>query len=484
MQVDDVLDNIQPQARAGLVHRTRTVGLVKPVKNMRQVVRRDPRTRVADRERAEFALRVRAQAQPPAFIDELYRIVHEIVHRAVQVVAVAHDDQPVIQLAAHIQLFFLDLLLKGQQDLRGHGGKIHWRRVDEQLARLDLRRVQHAAHHARQAARLLGDDVQVLVPLVGGDGAVDHAVDKAADRGHRGLELVADVGDKTARQLLELVKVARHVVEGDRQLVDLVAAVVLGHAHLKIPGRELLGRRRDRLERPRHVLGQDKRDDKRHDERHQQDQHQRLRGMAHHARRRRVLRIDEHHRGKLPVVILYARAHGIARTVADHAELAHLGIAARVAHLLDDRRRHNITVHLCRRAVRRGDHLDHAVRIGHTDRDRVLLGHAADGEHIDLTDDVRIRALDQLGLLGKALHGRAQFGLLGGERVIAHLVIEHAARRRERTHDQHQMRNIIFKEETASAHRLTPWSRTYSLRPRRFSIPIYPKRPRAFHAGA
>ena len=94
---------------------------------------------------------------------------------------------------------------------------------------------------------------------------------------------MADVGDKAARQLLELIEVARHIVERDRQLVDLVAVVVLGHAHIEVAGGKFLGRGRDRLERARDMLRDDERDDEHDGQRHQQDEHERLRGVAHHA---------------------------------------------------------------------------------------------------------------------------------------------------------------------------------------------------------
>ena len=65
-----------------------------------------------------------AERQPAALVDELHRIVHQIVYRTVQMVAVAHDDQPVIKLALYLQLLFLDLLLEGEDDLARHGGEI------------------------------------------------------------------------------------------------------------------------------------------------------------------------------------------------------------------------------------------------------------------------------------------------------------------------------------------------------------------------
>ena len=155
--------------------------------------------------------------------------------------------------------------------------------------------------------------MQVFIPLVGRDGAVDHAVDKTADRCHRGLEFMADVGNKPARQLFQLVKIARHVIKGYRQFVYLIAVVIFRHAHLKIACRERFGRGRDHFERPRHVLGQDERDNQRCRQRHQQDQDQRLCRMAHRTGCGRVLRVDKHHRGKLPrAVVHHACADRIA----------------------------------------------------------------------------------------------------------------------------------------------------------------------------
>ena len=169
-------------------------------------------------------------------------------------VTVAHDDQPVIKLALYLQLLFLDLLLEGEDDLARHGGEIERRRTEQQLTRLDLRCVEHTVDHARQTARLLRDDAQILVALLLGNGAVDHAVHEAADRRHRRFELMADIRDKAARQLLELIEVARHVVERDRQLVDLIAVIVLRNAHIEVSGGKFLRRRRDILDRARDML--------------------------------------------------------------------------------------------------------------------------------------------------------------------------------------------------------------------------------------
>ena len=333
MQVDDVLHNVQAETRAGLIHRARTVGLVEAVEHMWQILRRNADAGVADGEYAQLSLLMDLQPQRTAVLDELYRVIGQVVHHAVQVVAVTHDGQPFLEVALHIQLLFLNLLLEREQDLRRHFGKVERRRTEDQLAGLNFCGIQHAVYHAGQTFGLLRDDLQILVALVERNRAVDHAVHKAADGRHRGLELVADVGNKAAGQLLELVKVARHVVERDRQLVNLVAAVVLGHTHIEVAARKFLGGGGNRLERTRDVLRDHERNHQHNDQRHQHDEHERLRGVAHHACRIRVLRGDEDHQIRIAVIILDAGAHRVKRGLTQHAERPDRRITAVFVHL-------------------------------------------------------------------------------------------------------------------------------------------------------
>ena len=88
------------------------------------------------------------------------------------------------------------------------------------------------------------------------------------------------------------------------------------------------------------------------------------------------------------------------------------------------------------RAVRLCRHLHVALIVRDEHGKLVLLGDTRNREHIKLTDNVRVRALHELALLGEALHRGAQLGLLGAEGIAAHLVIEYAARKRERNHDE------------------------------------------------
>ena len=131
---------------------------------------------------------------------------------------------------------------------------------------------------------------------------------------------MADVGNEAAGQLLKLVKVARHVVERDRQLVNLVAAVVLGHAHVEVAARKFLGGGGNRLERTRDVLRDYERNHQHDRQCHQQDEHERLRRVTHHTCRIRVLRGDEDHQIRIAVIILDTGAHRVKRGLTQHAE--------------------------------------------------------------------------------------------------------------------------------------------------------------------
>ena len=413
-----------------------------------------------------------AERQPAALVDELHRIVHQIVYRAVQMVAVAHDDQPVIKLALYLQLLFLDLLLEGEDDLARHGGEIERRRTEQQLTRLDLRRVEHTVDHARQTARLLRDDAQILVALLLGNGAVDHAVHEAADRRHRRFELMADIRDKAARQLLELIEIARHVVERDRQLVDLIAVIVLGDAHIEVAGGKFLRRRRDILDRARDMLRQNERDNEHRGERHEQDEHERLRRMPHYAGRCRVLAGYEDERRDIAVAVAHAAADRVARRLGQHADRTDRGIAAAARELGDHLGRHAVAADAVGGAVRMRRHLHLAALVRDEDGQLVLLGDARDGKHVQLAYHVRVRALHELALLGKALHRGLQLGLLGAQRVARHLMIEHAAGERERNDDQNKVGQVLLEEKAAFFHRLLLGLELVANAPDRFQLPF------------
>ena len=87
---------------------------------------------------------------------------------------------------------------------------------------LQLAHVQHPPHQPAQAAALVGDDLEILPLVLRRDGAVQNAVCIAGDGGHGRLQLMGDVGDELPPLALRLLQVLRHVVEGGRQLSQLV----------------------------------------------------------------------------------------------------------------------------------------------------------------------------------------------------------------------------------------------------------------------
>jgi hypothetical protein len=58
----------------------------------------------------------------------------------------------------------------------------------------------------------------------GRDGAVQNAVDKARDGGHRGFQLVRHIGDKAAAHILHAGQRDRHIVQRGGQFGNLVFA--------------------------------------------------------------------------------------------------------------------------------------------------------------------------------------------------------------------------------------------------------------------
>ena len=110
--------------------------------------------------------------------------------------------------------------------------------------------------------------------LGGWDGAVQDPIDKPADRGHRRLQLVGDVGDKAAAHRFLLGEGLGHVVEGHRQLAHLVVGGDLNPGG-EVPLAEFLGGGRHLPQRPDHLDGRVVGDD------YRQNQHRHRREEEH-----------------------------------------------------------------------------------------------------------------------------------------------------------------------------------------------------------
>ena len=69
--------------------------------------------------------------------------------------------------------------------------------------------------------------MQVMLPLVFRDGAVQNAVHVAGNGGHGGLQLVGDVGDEFLTPVLALLQGGCHVVEGDGHFLHFLGVIVV-----------------------------------------------------------------------------------------------------------------------------------------------------------------------------------------------------------------------------------------------------------------
>ncbi len=112
-------------------------------------------------------------------------------------------------------MLVVDLLLKGDE----HVAQL-LAEVEAGLAAvfdahgLQLCDIEHVAHEPREPAHLAGDDLHVMLLLFRRDRPVEHAVDVAADGGHRRFEFMRDVRHEFLPPLLGFFKRVGHGVEG------------------------------------------------------------------------------------------------------------------------------------------------------------------------------------------------------------------------------------------------------------------------------
>ena len=215
MRVEDALDQVQSETHAVAVEAAAAVGLVEAVEDERQVVGRDGLAVIAHGD-IGLALRLpERDAQRAAGRGELDGVVHQVIEHARDGVGVGEHLHGVLgQLQIDIELLVVGARLKAEHGADDLLRDVKLAPARQILARaLKARHVEHAAHEAREPARLVGDGGEVLVLLILGDRAVENAVGKAGDGGHGGLELVRDVGDEGVAALLARLERVCHGVE-------------------------------------------------------------------------------------------------------------------------------------------------------------------------------------------------------------------------------------------------------------------------------
>ena len=102
--------------------------------------------------------------------------------------------------------------------------------------------IQHTPHQPGKALGLIGNDLQVVVPAVFRNGAVQNAVHIAGDGGHGGLQLVGHIGHELLPLVFAFLQQGCHVIEGEGQLFHFLG-VVAGEAHtgIQVAVAEIIG---------------------------------------------------------------------------------------------------------------------------------------------------------------------------------------------------------------------------------------------------
>ena len=194
------------------------------VKEQTQFLRRDGIAAVAHGNKDLAAAFPDLQRKDASLGTEFHRIVQQIIHNLRNIILLRHGiNRALREIHLHLQFLGEDLLLKGNQHLSGTFGHIkpaHFLHRDAALA-LQLGNIQHAAHQTAQPLCFIGDDLHIMALALRGDGAVENAVDVAADGGHRGFQLMGHVGHKFLTAVFVFLQGGSHIIKGNGQLLHL-----------------------------------------------------------------------------------------------------------------------------------------------------------------------------------------------------------------------------------------------------------------------
>ena len=270
---DDGLDNIQAQTHAVAVAGTALVRLVEAVEDQRQLLGGDGAAGIADGDDGAVAPGDDMNRQGAALIHEFHRVVHQIVENLSHRVAHGVDIEAQLRhVDVHVEVFPVDALLKAQKGLARCLTDVKIRHLIRGDALIpQTGHIQHIAYQTGQAAHLRGHQLHVIGVLFRGNGAVQHTVHVAGDGGHGRFQLVADVGDEFLADRVGILQGHGHIVEGHRQLLDLLILIARGDADLVVAVGDLPGRCRhvpDGLGLPAGQIGRGQDADAQHQQSH------------------------------------------------------------------------------------------------------------------------------------------------------------------------------------------------------------------------
>ena len=230
MAAYDGLDDIQSQSPAVPVLTSGFIQLVEPVEYQRQLLGGDRFTFVGHGNVDLVGGKPDLQTDGTAFGAEFHRVVQKIVHDLRDVVLIGTGIGGNFRdIHFHIEVFGGDLRFKGDQHLTGTFFNVEpgLLLVGNTALILQTGNIQHTAYQPAQPFGFIGHDLHIMAAAFRGNGTVQNAVDVAADGSHGGLQFVGHIGHKFLPLILAFLQRGGHIVERQRQLVDLPGVVVL-----------------------------------------------------------------------------------------------------------------------------------------------------------------------------------------------------------------------------------------------------------------
>ena len=208
---------------------------MEPLKQQRQLLRRDGLAHISDGDPGLAVHHGHTQVEGGAFPCKFGGIFQQIVNNLGDHIVVAqHQNWLIGNIRFHIQMPVIDFLFHGDQHPAHRLAHVEMIAVAQGIDGLQLADIQHPPHKAAETAALVGDDPQILLFILRRDGTVQNAVRIPGDGGHRGFQLVGDVGDELPALTLRLLQGLCHIIKGSRQLADLVLPAIVIHANVKI----------------------------------------------------------------------------------------------------------------------------------------------------------------------------------------------------------------------------------------------------------
>src|SRR5262249_15408328 len=204
VRLGDVLDQREPDPRAADRPAAHAARPIEPLEDAVALVRRDAGSGVRDPEQHVVPASRQGHVEALAIGRVLYRVVHQVEEEeGHRVLIEANRWQIGLDVDIELHALAVEPVAVHVEAARQHLGEIPDLEIVGDLAALDLGEVEDVVDEVRQALALARDDLGVLPRRLGALGAAGgEQLAEHADERQRRLELVRDVGDEVALELV------------------------------------------------------------------------------------------------------------------------------------------------------------------------------------------------------------------------------------------------------------------------------------------